>query len=150
MAHSPAFTEQETATPGYVNRDLNAFIRGSKAVKSGGKNQQAAPHPVPRLVSSLPHKNGDSAGTDGNRWSVRSAPPDIRAWQRETFCWGSGHGSSLTFDLFQACRCLPGSSCQFFLLIARTLAANINSSPLSPLSRSRSRSRSAGPGNARR
>lgn len=81
-----------------------------KSAVDGGKNQQAAPHPVPRLVASSPNMNGDSAGTDGNRWRVRRAPPDMRAWQRETFCWGSGHGSSLTFDPFPSvCLCLPGA-----------------------------------------
>lgn len=53
------------------------------------------------VPSSLPHQNGDSEGTDGSRWSERSAPPDIRTWQQESFCWGSGHLGRLTFEPFE-------------------------------------------------
>lgn len=74
-------------------------IRGSRRTALfQGSSLIAASHP-----SSSPRKNGDSTETDGSRWRVRSAPPDIRAWQEETFFWGSGHGSSLTSEPFPAC-----------------------------------------------
>lgn len=56
--------------------------------------------------SSLLRKNGDGEGTDGNRWRVRSGPPVIRTWQQESFCWGSGHPGSSTFEPFQVCICV--------------------------------------------